>query len=90
MIIDELTNMEFYQGLEDQLYKGLAFLEETDAVPLPVGRYEIEGEEMSALVQEYETCLPEEYRREATTPTPISNMSWKEAKRWAGNRWMAS
>lgn len=52
MIIDALANMDFYQGLNDQLYKGLAFLKETDVASLPVGRYEIEGDAVFALVQE--------------------------------------
>ena len=65
MIIDALENMEFYQGLNEQLYKGLAFLKETDVASLPVGRYEIDGDAVVALVQEYETHLPEECRWEA-------------------------
>ena len=57
MIIDALTNREFYQGLNERLYKGLAFLKETDVASLPVGRYEIDGDEVFALVQEY-TRMP--------------------------------
>ena len=30
MIIDTLANLEFYKGLNEQLYKGLKFLKETD------------------------------------------------------------
>ena len=65
LIIDALTNMEFYQGLDDQLYKGLAFLEESDAASLPVGSYEIEGDAVFALVQEYNTRSADECRWEA-------------------------
>ena len=65
MIIDALANMEFYKGLNEQLYKGLTFLKENDVASLPVGRYDIDGDAVFALVQEYETHLPEECRWEA-------------------------
>ena len=65
MIIDALANTEFYKGLNEQLYKGLTFLKEIDVAALPVGRYDIDGDAVFALVQEYETRLPEECRWEA-------------------------
>ena len=65
MIIDALANMDFYKNLNESLYKGLRFLRETDLATLPVGRYEIDGDAVFALVQEYETHLPEECRWEA-------------------------
>ena len=65
MIIDTLANLEFYKGLNEQLYKGLKFLKETDVTALAVGRYEIVGDAVFALVQAYETHLPEECRWEA-------------------------
>ena len=65
MIIDALVNMDFYKNLNESLYKGLRFLRETDLAVLPVGRYEIDGDAVFALVQEYETHLPEECRWEA-------------------------
>ena len=65
MITDTLANLEFYKGLNEQLYKGLKFLKETDVAALPVGRYEIDGDTVFALVQAYETHLPEECRWEA-------------------------
>ena len=65
MIIDTLANLDFFKGLNEQLYKGLKFLKETDVTALPVGRYEIDGDAVFALVQAYETHLPEECRWEA-------------------------
>ena len=65
LIIDALANMDFYKNLNESLYKGLRFLKETDLAALPVGRYEIDGDAVFALVQEYETHLPEECRWEA-------------------------
>ena len=52
MIIDALANMEFYKGLNEQLYKGLTFLKDKDLASLPVGRYDIDGDEVFALVQD--------------------------------------
>ena len=57
--------MDFYKNLNEHLYKGLKFLREIDLAALPVGRYEIDGDAVFALVQEYETRLPEECRWEA-------------------------
>jgi len=65
VIIDKLANLELYKGLNEKLYKGLTFLKENDVASLPVGRYEIDGNAVFALVQEYETHLPEECRWEA-------------------------
>lgn len=65
MIIDALAKMDFYKNLNEQLYKGLKFLREDDLAALPVGRYEIDGDKVFALVQEYETRAPEECRWEA-------------------------
>ena len=57
--------MDFYKNLNESLYKGLRFLRETDLAALPAVRYEIDGDAVFALVQEYETHLPEECRWEA-------------------------
>ena len=65
LIIDTLANMDFYKNLNEAPYKGLRFLRETDLATFPVGRYEIDGDAVFALVQEYETHLPEECRWEA-------------------------
>jgi len=65
VIIDKLSNLEFYKGLNEQLYKGLKFLRENDVASLPVGRYDIDGDAVYALVQAYETHMPEECRWEA-------------------------
>ena len=65
VIIDKLANMDFYKALNARLYQGLTFLKETDLASLPAGRYDIDGDAVFALVQEYETRVPEECRWEA-------------------------
>ena len=65
MIIDTLANMELYQDFNEKIYKGLTFLKETNVAALPVGRYNIDGDTVYALVQEYDTKALEQCRWEA-------------------------
>ena len=65
MIIDALANMELYQDFNEKIYKGLTFLKETDVAALPAGRYDIDGDNIYAFVQEYETKPLDQCRWEA-------------------------
>lgn len=64
MIIDSLSNIEFYKGLNNRIYKGLKFLREMDLDSLALGKYIIEGENIFANVQEYKTKYLEQCRWE--------------------------
>jgi len=44
-----------YEGLHPRLQKGLRFLQENDVAAMKPGKYEIEGEKVFVLIQEYET-----------------------------------
>jgi biofilm protein TabA len=56
MIFDSLDNAEFYYSLSSHFKKGLMFLKNTPNLhELPVGRVEIDGDNVFALVQEYKT-----------------------------------
>lgn len=56
MIFDTLDNAAFYHNLSPHIKKGLEFLTSTKNLQdLPVGRIEIDGENVFALVQEYDT-----------------------------------
>ena len=59
MIFDTLDNFDRYKGLAPNLFAGLQFLAKTDLGNLPVGRIDIDGNRLYALVQEYNT-KPEE------------------------------
>lgn len=59
MIFDTLDNFDRYKGLAPNLFAGLQFLAKTDLGNLPVGRIDIDGNRLYALVQEYDT-KPEE------------------------------
>lgn len=60
LIIDKLTNAKIYYGLHPRLQKGLQFLQENDLAAMKPGKYEIEGDKVFVLIQEYETKLEEE------------------------------
>lgn len=55
MIFDTLDHYAYYEGLPHNLFAGFQFLARTDLSKLPVGRMEIDGERLYALVQGYET-----------------------------------
>lgn len=65
MILDKLENADFYTCISENLKKGFEFLKNTDLQTLKIGRYEIEGKDVFALVSEYDSKKPEDCRLEA-------------------------
>jgi len=65
MIIDTLKNASFYAGLNSRLVQGLEYLKKTDFSSLAPGKYEIDGSNLFALVQQYETNPREKGKWEA-------------------------
>lgn len=55
MIFDTLDNHARYSGLRHNLPTALKFLLENDLTSLPVGRMDIDGDNLYVLVQEYVT-----------------------------------
>jgi YhcH/YjgK/YiaL family protein len=55
MIFDTLDNHVRYAGLGHDLPRALKFLAETDLAALPIGRIDIDGDNLYAMVQEYVT-----------------------------------
>lgn len=55
MIIDRLKNAHNYYDMVPGLEKGFEFLKTADLENLPAGRYELDGERVVALIQEYTT-----------------------------------
>jgi biofilm protein TabA len=53
MIIDHLSRAALYFGLGPRFVKAFQFLQTADLLTLPLGKHEIEGEKVFALVQEY-------------------------------------
>lgn len=64
MIFDKLENAALYSGISENLKKGLDFLMNTNLSELEVGRYEIDGKNVFALVSEYDSKLPQDCKLE--------------------------
>lgn len=55
MILDELTHAEQYFGIGARFERGLRWLTDNDLPAMPVERYDIAGDNVFAMVQEYDT-----------------------------------
>ncbi|MCB2305835.1 YhcH/YjgK/YiaL family protein [Clostridium estertheticum] len=55
MIINKLSNAEQYYGISQRIEKGLKYLKDTDLENIEIGKYEIDGKNIIAVVSEYET-----------------------------------
>ncbi|WP_254512177.1 YhcH/YjgK/YiaL family protein [Anatilimnocola floriformis] len=53
MILDHLSRAELYFGLGPRFQKAFEFLRSTDLLKLTLGKHEIEGDKVFALVQDY-------------------------------------
>lgn len=56
MIIQKLQDNNHWQQIQPQLKKALAWLQNTELTSLPTGRMEIDGDDMFAVVQRYDTA----------------------------------
>ncbi len=65
MILDQLENSTMYSSIGENLKKGFEYLKNNDLLTLEVGKYEIDGKNVFALVSEYESKKPEDCRLEA-------------------------
>lgn len=65
MITDQLINAGVYQSLPAKIQEGFAYLQKTDLLALEVGRYEIDGDKLFVLIQEYTPKSLEAARMEA-------------------------
>ncbi len=65
MIIDKLSNSHLYSGLGERINKAFAYLNETDFSKMELGKYEIDSDNIFALVNEYNTKDESEGKLEA-------------------------
>jgi YhcH/YjgK/YiaL family protein len=65
MVIDTLDNAGLYAGLGPRIAHALAWIRDADLAGLAVGRHEIDGDAVYAIVSEYTTKGPGEGRWEA-------------------------
>ena len=78
MLTTNITLAEKYDYLSDKFKKAFTFLRETDLASLPIGRTEIDGDEVYASVHSYTTMTVEEcgcnlLRRENLTNTLLAH-----------------
>ena len=69
MIMDRLENAHLYQGLGGLIAKGLHFVNTTDLTALEPGRHPIEGDDLFAMVMDYDT-------------KPMAEAAWESHKRY--------
>jgi YhcH/YjgK/YiaL family protein len=65
MIIDQIGNAHLYYAVHPQFKRAFEYVNQIDINTIAAGRYEIDGEAMYALVQEYDSKLKEEGKWEA-------------------------
>lgn len=65
MVIDKIENYQLYAGLSERIAKAFAYINNTDLQNTDSGKYEIEGENVFALVQEYDTKKHEDCKLES-------------------------
>lgn len=65
MIVDRLTHWPMYRGLGTAWQKAFEFLSGSDLQTLALGRHDLDGDRLFALVQEYTTKSPADCRWEA-------------------------
>ena len=65
MILDTLQNSNLYKALNENLTLGLEYLQNTDFSKLEMGKYEIKGDEVFAILQTYDTKEEVDCRLEA-------------------------
>jgi YhcH/YjgK/YiaL family protein len=76
MILDRLTNLEQYRGLPSRLMRALEFLRDAEVLSLSLGRHDLDGDRLFALVQEYET-------------KPLTECRWEAHRRYCDVQYVA-
>ena len=65
MIIDKLSNSHLYSGLGERIIKAFDYLTQPDFSKKELGKYEIDGDNIFAIVNEYQTKDASEGKLEA-------------------------
>ncbi|MBK9096543.1 MAG: YhcH/YjgK/YiaL family protein [bacterium] len=65
MIIDKIENSFLYENISERIRKSFEYIKTTDLKNLPAGKYPIDGENIFALVSEYQTKPESEGKLEA-------------------------
>ena len=65
MIIDKIENSKLYYSINERIKKALKYLETEDLLNISEGKYEIDGDDVYALINIYDTKNPEDGNLEA-------------------------
>jgi YhcH/YjgK/YiaL family protein len=65
MIIDKIENSHLYEGISERIKKAFYYIRNTDLIKIQTGKYEIDGENIFALINEYKTKSESEGKLEA-------------------------
>ena len=65
MIIDKIENSHIYKALGKRIEKAFEYIQKTDLKNIQTGKYEIDGENIFALISEYKTKSEQEGKLEA-------------------------
>ena len=60
MIIDQIANSHYYHALNPKIRRAFDYIHQTDLLASNIGKYEIDGENLYALVQQYNTKKKEQ------------------------------
>lgn len=60
MIIDRISNASLYYSVHPKFRRAFEYFDQIDIQNIPAGKYEIDGQAMYVLVQEYDTKLKEQ------------------------------
>jgi YhcH/YjgK/YiaL family protein len=69
MIIDQITNSHLYYNVHPRIKTAFDFLEQSDLSSLAVGRIEIDGQNLYAMLQQY-------------TSKPLKQAAWEAHRRY--------
>jgi YhcH/YjgK/YiaL family protein len=65
MIIDKIENINLYKDINSRISKALDYIINTDLINLEPGKYDIDKENIFALINEYQTKPESEGKLEA-------------------------
>ena len=77
MIIDSLDNVSSYRGVAPRWWRAFDFLRSADLANLPLGRHDLDGDNLFALVQEYQT-------------RDLAESKWEAHRRYCDVQYVAS
>jgi biofilm protein TabA len=77
MILDRLDNADLYGGLGTNIAAALDYLRRTDFSQMPVGRHEVDGDRVFAIVQRYR-------------PKPLEQIVWEAHRKYIDVQFVAA